>query len=328
MAGALTGNIAVMQSILGEITDDTNQAREVTWSVGCVLGPIIGGYLSHPAERYPAIFGDVEFLARHPFFLPCFVSSSITLCSVIVAFVFLEETLPGKLAARTTHLKTIPRANNPQELDSGTTGQGTHILNIVSHPSVMELLSSQRIRSVIVAGFFLWFLSISWDAVFVLFAYTPARLGGLQRTPAEIGVFLATLGALGIFMALIAFPLLQYRFGTLRLHQACMALWPLMFMLFSVTSLFARQALGPSARIGDSVAHACMWVGLSLILLTDKVATMAYATNVIIVKSVAPNQASLGATFGLSMSVACSARAVAPAFVSYVCCVFENSGDI
>lgn len=64
-----------LQSMLAEITDDTNQARAfaflpATWAIGATVGPLIGGYFSHPAERFPAVFG-YEFLRNYPYFLPC-----------------------------------------------------------------------------------------------------------------------------------------------------------------------------------------------------------------------------------------------------------------
>lgn len=47
LAGALSGNSAVVQSVIGEITDETNQAQAfpftgVSWSLGCIIGPVIG----------------------------------------------------------------------------------------------------------------------------------------------------------------------------------------------------------------------------------------------------------------------------------------------
>jgi MFS family permease len=80
---------SVIQSMLGEITDETNQAQGMwtvvrvlrcladrgriaafplsgmIWNIGCILGPSIGGSLSHPAERYPILFGDIELLRRY-----------------------------------------------------------------------------------------------------------------------------------------------------------------------------------------------------------------------------------------------------------------------
>ena len=47
LAGALSGNVAVVQSVIGEITDETNQAAAfplagLSWSLGCIIGPMIG----------------------------------------------------------------------------------------------------------------------------------------------------------------------------------------------------------------------------------------------------------------------------------------------
>lgn len=36
--------------------------NEVTWQIGAFLGSFIGGMLSHPAERYPKLFGDIALL--------------------------------------------------------------------------------------------------------------------------------------------------------------------------------------------------------------------------------------------------------------------------
>ncbi|KAG9001956.1 hypothetical protein FRB93_011928 [Tulasnella sp. JGI-2019a] len=326
MAGGLTGNVAVIESVLGEITDETNQAQafplaEVTWSIGCVVGPLIGGYLSHPAERYPDMFGHHDFLRQHPYFLPCFVSSMITLCSIIITVIFLEETLPSKVAAKLKKQADQRLVDSPEGTVYGAVDQGCTITRTQEDkpaPSAKELLSNQRICNVLTVGFFLSFLCVAWETVFVLFAYTPTRLGGLERSPAEIGSFLSILGVLGMFLSLIAFPTLQHRFDTLPLYRACMACWPIIFVLFSATSIFARLALRKhDGRSGeDASALAFIWIGVSMILLIGRIAAMGFATHMIMVKASAPTRESLGATFGLSQSMACVARAVGPAFVS------------
>lgn len=48
LAGALNGNVAILKSVVGEITDDSNRAKAfqflpVLWAVGCSLGSLIGG---------------------------------------------------------------------------------------------------------------------------------------------------------------------------------------------------------------------------------------------------------------------------------------------
>ena len=47
LAGALSGNAAVTNSVVSEITDETNQMdafplMALAWSLGCVIGPLIG----------------------------------------------------------------------------------------------------------------------------------------------------------------------------------------------------------------------------------------------------------------------------------------------
>ena len=47
------------------------------------------------------------------------------------------------------------------------------------------------------------------------------------------------------------------------------------------------------------------------------IVTLVGRLNIILIKNAAPSKETLGATFGLSQSVACIARAGSPAFVRY-----------
>jgi len=58
IGGFFSGNTAVIYSVLGEITDSTNQAIALpifalAWPVGSVIGPLIGGTFSNPANTFP-----------------------------------------------------------------------------------------------------------------------------------------------------------------------------------------------------------------------------------------------------------------------------------
>ncbi|GAA5847710.1 hypothetical protein JCM9279_004995 [Rhodotorula babjevae] len=98
MGGALNGNVAVIKSVLGEITDESNQGRAfsflpLAWSLGSVIGPLLGGYLSHPADNFPSLFGGSAFLRANPYALPCFIGALFPFLGAIVGFLFLDETL-------------------------------------------------------------------------------------------------------------------------------------------------------------------------------------------------------------------------------------------
>ncbi|BGP39315.1 hypothetical protein JCM10449v2_003253 [Rhodotorula kratochvilovae] len=105
LGGALNGNVAVIKSVLGEITDESNQGRAfsflpLAWSLGSVIGPLLGGYLSHPADHFPRLFGHSTFVRENPYALPCLIGALFPLLGAIVGFLFLEETLsPSRVAA-------------------------------------------------------------------------------------------------------------------------------------------------------------------------------------------------------------------------------------
>lgn len=85
--GLLNGNAAVVPTVLGEVTDRSNQSRAFTWlpvmySLGGITGPALGGLL----VRDPAS-------ARWPFLGPNLMSAALLLSAVVVLAVWFQETL-------------------------------------------------------------------------------------------------------------------------------------------------------------------------------------------------------------------------------------------
>lgn len=64
---------SVIKSILGEITNPTNEAQvmplvSIMWNVGAIIGPILGGTLSTPAQQYPNSFvARVRLFQDYPY---------------------------------------------------------------------------------------------------------------------------------------------------------------------------------------------------------------------------------------------------------------------
>ncbi|SPO28813.1 uncharacterized protein UTRI_05126_B [Ustilago trichophora] len=154
MAGATNGNVAIVKSVMGELTDSSNQAKAfsllpLTWTVGCLIGPLLGGYLSKPAVQYPGTFGRAAWLGlggvweRFPFFLPCLVSAMITVGSIVAGALFLEETLP-EIVERREREQAAKRQPGPSSSSAiganGTNGYGTidSSSGISLHRSSME----------------------------------------------------------------------------------------------------------------------------------------------------------------------------------------------
>ena len=63
----------------------------MTFNIGVIIGPVLGGFLSDPAGSYPSIFGHVEFLKRFPYATPNILSAFFLLCAMVSVWLCLEE---------------------------------------------------------------------------------------------------------------------------------------------------------------------------------------------------------------------------------------------
>lgn len=215
-----------------------------------------------------AVFGMGGFWEANPYALPCFVSALITVLSIILGAVFLEETLPSivekkkrqkrRLEASSTYgatatstTSTIKPSNGhsaPSQQDEGTSLlQNSSSISTDPQPSAeartFSLLRIPHIRKVVLSYAFLALSSASLDAVLVLFLYTPIKLGGLSMSSKQSGAILSLTGIIGTCSQLFLFPFLQRRLGTVKLYAICMSFIPLVPLLLPATNLFARANL-------------------------------------------------------------------------------------
>jgi MFS family permease len=65
------------------------------FGLGGIIGPILGGFLSHPVTNFPSVFGNLgsvtQFLTDFPYFLPCAISAFVCILGLIFGLFFLEE---------------------------------------------------------------------------------------------------------------------------------------------------------------------------------------------------------------------------------------------
>uniref|UniRef100_A0A0L0P4R3 Major facilitator superfamily (MFS) profile domain-containing protein n=1 Tax=Candidozyma auris TaxID=498019 RepID=A0A0L0P4R3_CANAR len=105
LMGALNGNIAVLQTMVGEVVKERRHQSmafsclPLLWNVGCVVGPSIGG--SRIFTRPKMSSGDVKslgsydrFVEKHPYAMSNVVVACLLLFSFVVGLLFLEETQP------------------------------------------------------------------------------------------------------------------------------------------------------------------------------------------------------------------------------------------
>jgi MFS family permease len=66
------------------------------WSIGCIIGPSIGGYFATPAENFPSFFSSSGLFAKLPYLLPNIICAGLLVLAIIAGYFLLEETHPDK----------------------------------------------------------------------------------------------------------------------------------------------------------------------------------------------------------------------------------------
>ncbi|KAF8299921.1 MFS general substrate transporter [Clavulina sp. PMI_390] len=303
IAGGLSGNAAVVTSMVSEMTDETNQGVAFTllgstWWIGCILGPMIGGSFSSPMTKWPQTFKLLPIFQTYPYFLPCLISSILSTASAITCGLFVEESSE----AGSSHGPPIAA-----RLENTTVNNGHEAQPPGRNGSVLALLSKAHIRAVIIATFLFSLVSVGFEVVFPLYSYTPVDLGGMGLNPTQIGWILSMSGIVGI-ASLIVFPYIQHRFNNRHLYAFFATLTPITFALMPIGNLAARWTHGTN--------DGWLWVAIAIILIPTRMAVNLYPLTMIIVKSSVDDPSQLGSIFGLQQTTSAVARGIAPYFVS------------
>ncbi|KAF2263107.1 MFS general substrate transporter [Lojkania enalia] len=107
LGGILNGNVGVMRTMISEIIKEKKyQSRAfiilpMTFNIGVIIGPILGGVLADPVRSYQSIFGPgsliggkhgVQWMIKYPYALPNIMSATFLFISTCAVLLFLEET--------------------------------------------------------------------------------------------------------------------------------------------------------------------------------------------------------------------------------------------
>ncbi|KDR78787.1 hypothetical protein GALMADRAFT_244334 [Galerina marginata CBS 339.88] len=290
LTGLLNGNIGVMKSVMGELTDSTNRAEgfalmPVVWGFGATMGPLLGGSLSHPRERFPRYFGG-SFWKQYPYFLPCLATSSYVLFAFIMTLCLFKETIPKR--------KSDQRNVESNGAKTRARDDPVPLRDLLVYPIILSVSNY-----VVLA-----FLNIVVCALLPLFLAMPLEIGGLNMDPPAIGYIIGSYGAgSAIFQAFFFARIVRY-FGEKRVFVAAMSTFIPVFLSFPMINILARSCGQQSIVV---------WLLITILLALLAFLDMAYGTIFMYVTSSAPNKRSLGATNGLSQTTVSIARAIGPA---------------
>ncbi|KDQ11882.1 hypothetical protein BOTBODRAFT_113712 [Botryobasidium botryosum FD-172 SS1] len=303
-AGALSGNVGVLKSVLAEITTSQTQAfafacMPITWSVGGTIGPLLGGFLSRPADRFAAFSG--KFWVEYPYFLPCLMTAAFAMLCFVVAGLLLEETHPSHADQAAGKQVTITA--------SGAAESPCPPVTIAPPSPTLRDILTRKVMIAMLNFALLAFLDISFAAVNPLFLAAPHEAGGLGLQPAKIGSILTTIGFTNGLIQISLFSRVVKAFGARNVYTVGISCYMLVFAAFPVMHSIARKVPDGEMPLG-------VWVVLVLQLSLFIVSNMAWGCISIFVISSAPSRHAMGATNGLSQTLASLARAIGPAGVT------------
>lgn len=190
------------------------------------VGPLVGGLLSRPADRFPGIFGENTFLKEHPYFLSCAVPASLTALVWIIAFLFLKESTSSP---KTLTLFPWRKPNSPRVLQADNQDP-CPLTSLLTYDVVV---TSGNYASVAL-------IDIAFRSLLPVFLSTPIPLGGLGLTPPTIGKILFLMGCLN-GMQPFYFAQVNNRWGTRNIFMLGVTSTLPAIALFPIVSSLTRH---------------------------------------------------------------------------------------
>ncbi|KIK57004.1 hypothetical protein GYMLUDRAFT_139083, partial [Collybiopsis luxurians FD-317 M1] len=300
IGGVFGGTASVVQSVVGDLSDDSNQAAAfpiyaLAWPIGSITGPFIGGVLSNPAEKYGSFFQNSVF-SRHPYFLPCLASGLLTLLCALLAYFYLKESF------RKLPVEDISDEVSLNECDT----------------SLKQLFSIPIIRSLAISVFSLNVNAGAFDFIFLLVCYSPIERGGLSLSSSTIGLALSASGIVYVALQLFIMPVMLKRVEATALYTITIASWPVVFATLPLINIVARRGFAIETGEMDSSMRIILWAGVAFVLVLSRIGYEAYSLSLILTKTNTSDPALLAVSNGLVSCANSLARIVGPVLGSFI----------
>lgn len=219
-------------------------------NVGILIASFIGGTFGS-SKSFPSLTRLLPIFETYPYLLPNVLAALLPLIAAIIAWIWLEETLP------------VDNKDSDSEGTIAVSEDGS-----MKEATSLKALFTPHINTIMFSFAILSLLGGAQTALQPLFAFTPIRDGGLGFGEEQIGIAMSIRSVATIGVQLVAFPWLQRKAGTLRLFRWLMVLWLPTYLGLPFCNILART--------GHPVA---VWLLLSFTLLCSAIANMAFGAS-------------------------------------------------
>ena len=89
LGGASDNIFGAAKTLLSESMEEEHQAKGMallgsSWGFAVIVGPAVGGLLSQPALKYPAVFSATGLFGVYPYLLPCCFTAGMALVAAVL----------------------------------------------------------------------------------------------------------------------------------------------------------------------------------------------------------------------------------------------------
>ncbi|KAJ4241506.1 hypothetical protein NW757_012205 [Fusarium falciforme] len=332
--GLLNGNAACVPTVLGEVTDRSNQSRAFTYlpviySLGSITGPALGGILVGKVGN--------EF----PYLAPNILAAALLACSVVVVGIWFEETLDksqvnfelpawvqkvlswfpsrkppprrhswsARWPRARSHTQPLLSTGDSDDSDDEAEDEDDEDTKLDPARSTWKELTGTTI--LVLCTYLVFQLSnISFNSLYPIFAATPPP-AGRDLLPSKIGVSLSVAGLASIIFQAFLFQPFKTRMGNLGTYQlALLGLGISMVLMPWVGYADDKPLFG----VGSGKLWLYLEIGVVLIL-KNLCAVGGLSSVMLLITNSAPSHASLGSLNGLAQTLSALGRSIGP-FVS------------
>eukprot|EP01138_Halocafeteria_seosinensis_P000323 gb/GECG01000334.1/.p1 GENE.gb/GECG01000334.1/~~gb/GECG01000334.1/.p1 ORF type:complete len:584 (+),score=48.46 gb/GECG01000334.1/:1-1752(+) len=274
LSGILNGVASTTKTIISELCPESKQSQGMSYitatrGLGLVIGPAIGGILSEPTEKYPALFSTDGIFGTFKYLLPCLVCAGFGLMAYVLSIYWLPETLDEEEAEKNKRkdnkedpstvdklfryctsfilfISAVPRSRmrrksslEREETDVQLSSKESTEFPDFAEDSVHKWPSVQKIISI----YTVWStVQAVCTEVVPLWSLAKRQEGGLGFTTTIVGTMFAGVGICLLFYQIFVFPRLSNYFGPIRLFRgASMIQVPLLLLLPLLSSISPDQ---------------------------------------------------------------------------------------